>query len=304
MSVWPSRKYREFVEKNASAADAPLLLNPASEAIDPDWPNIQVTFFPMNSWMEWFDIVLDESSFKLFLHQYRRDVRHYKEDLQKQFAPIKRYGTGRALLCEIRRRKDKGVVKFRPNWDWSDIVNAETIADKERDATAKGQPISTRPHASLGTGNGTNSTIQYTPEMWGEKGASRIHAPSFEPDEVIYHEMVHASRQLLGVQEATKVKKGYGDVEEYLATVLTNVYLSDKGQTKFAANHGTGTLKDPEHFLDNAQHVDMSPRTLLRSFRGAQPEFYGDLAKFGPPVPKFNPVWQFDQEIRAGVNKN
>ncbi|MFL4968839.1 MAG: M91 family zinc metallopeptidase [Xanthobacteraceae bacterium] len=301
MGTWPDRKYKEYVEKNASPADAPVLLAPASEQIDPTWPNIQVTFFPMNDWMNWYDIVLDDSAFRLFLHRYRRDVKHYKDDVRKQFEPIKRCGTGLALLNEIGRTK--GVAKIRPYWNWSDIVNAEAKPEKNRDATAQGQPVTPGAVLSLGSGKGTNSTIGYTPQMWGRNGASKINAPGYEPDEIIFHEMVHASRQMRGVQEAIKVTRGYDDMEEYLATVVTNIYMSHKGKAALGGDHGTATLKDPDRFLDNAQHISMSPRALMRKLRGRQNAFYADLARFGPPRPRFNPVWQFDQEVRAGQNK-
>jgi hypothetical protein len=55
--------------------------------------------------MNWYDVVLDDSAFRLFLHRYRRDVKNYKEDVLKQFDPIKGCGTGKALLNEIGRTK-------------------------------------------------------------------------------------------------------------------------------------------------------------------------------------------------------
>src|SRR5262249_40508819 len=103
--------------------------------------------------------------------------------------------------------------------------------------------------------------------------------------------------------EAVKVRPYYDDMEEYLATVITNIYMAHNGKTALGGDHGTGTLKDPDHFLDNVQHVSMTPRDLLRKFKGRQQDFYNDLAKFGPPRPRFNPVWQLNQEERAGQHK-
>src|SRR5262245_16369942 len=300
MGFWPDWKYREYVEKNASPADRPVLLAPASEAIDPAWPNIQVTFFPMNDWLNWFDITLDDSAFRLFLHRYRREIKSYKEDVLKQLDPIKGCGTGKALLNEIGRTN--GTVKIRPYWNWSDPINAEAKPENRRDAHGLDAPLVPGAVLNVGTGRGTNSTVEYSPAMWGAKGYAKVDAPGYDADEIIFHEMVHASRQLRGIQDETGVR-AYDTLEEYIAVVITNIYMAHKGKAKLAGDHDKGTLKDPAHFLDYVQDRKMTPRDLMRRLRAGQNAFYADLAQFGPPRPWFNPVWQFEQEQRAGQNK-
>jgi NleD-like pathogen effector protein (putative zinc metallopeptidase) len=300
MGTWPDRKYREYVERNASPADATVLLAPASDPIDRAWPNIQVTFFPMNDWMNWYDIVLDDSAFRLFVHRYRRDVRSYKDDVLKQLDPIKGCGTGKALLNEIGRTN--GTVSIRPYWNWSDPINAEAKPANRQDATARNAPVTPGAILNVGTGQGTNSTVEYTPAMWGKNGAAKTDAPGYDADEIIFHEMVHASRQLRGIQEGIRVRD-YDNMEEYLAVVVTNIYMAHKGKTKLAGDHDKGTLKDPDHFLDTIQDRRFPPRDLMRKLRAGQNAFYADLAQFGPPRPWFNPVWQFEQEQRAGQHR-
>jgi Effector protein len=296
MGFWPDWKYEDYVKKNAPSTEVRILLKPESEPIDEDWPSVHVTFSPMHDWMNWYDIDLADDAFRLFLHRYRTELKNYKAKVREQFRPIPKAKTGQALLTEIERTIY--FVRIKPNWDWSDPVNASATPRNSRDATARGKPVRIESER-VGTGRGASSTIMYTPEMWGPNGASKIRAPAYDPDEIIYHELVHASRQMRGVQEDIRVNRGYDDMEEYLATVITNIYMSERGKTAFAGDHGTKTLKDPDKFLDNAQHVNMSPPELIRKFRNAQPEFYRDLANIGPTIAKFNPVRQFDQVARA-----
>src|SRR5258707_13584680 len=91
----------------------------------------------------------------------------------------------------------------------------------------------------FGTGGGSNSVNWYTAVTWSEN--RRPSGPGHQPDEVLHHELVHASRQMRGVLNQMPVNKGYHNSEEYLAGGLTNIYMSDKGQDAFRANHVSGT---------------------------------------------------------------
>ncbi len=157
----------------------------------------------------------------------------------------------------------------------------------------------------LGDGGGTNALIWYSPEMF--EGRYRPTEPAQQPDEVLYHELVHASRDMRGVRKNFLVNKGYDNFEEYLAVVLTNIYLSDKGQLVFAGNHG-GTVilhgADADNFLHNSQNVDVPPTMLIQNFKDYQPEFYRALATLPSWRPKHNWVRQYDEEWRAFARQN
>ncbi len=303
---WPHWKYVEYVKKNAGPAGAQELLEPASEPVDPKFPNVLVTFRSMPDWMDWYDFTIDDDSFKLLLHRYRSQMRDYKEKLRRQFQPLTAGSVGPALLNEL--GGVNRVVKFRPYWNWLDPVDSDTTpmdvthpdTEDYADAIAKGARFRRNGQRVVGTGAGANSIIGYSPELWGPGGASRIRGAGYDPDEIMFHEMVHASRQMRGVQDYTSVYPLYDNVEEYIAIVLCNIYMSEKGATTLVGGHGDEPLRQPEKFLDNVQNIDLPPRQLMLQFKGDQPNFYRDLANLGPPVPAFNPVWQFDRDLRAG----
>jgi hypothetical protein len=129
-------------------------------------------------------------------------------------------------------------------------------------------------------------------------GASGQKGPGSNPDEVLFHEMVHASRVLKGVTYFLNVNQGYNQEEDYLSVVITNIYLSEKGQAYLRGDHGPfGTkLDDPQGFLDNQQRVNLSPRVLLERFRRAQPMFFAGLAQIPSQLARWNPVRQYNIE--------
>jgi hypothetical protein len=158
-------------------------------------------------------------------------------------------------------------------------------------------------------GYGTDSIINYTPHMYDSDqhgaGTAGEHGPALETDEVLFHELVHAARATNGVPDVgLKVNKGYTNEEECIAIVLSNVYLSEKGKRNFRAGHSNkAVLPDPEGFLNNAQNVNLSPRHLIARFRMVQLEFYQDLAAIQANRAAFNPIRQYDEELKANKKR-
>jgi hypothetical protein len=111
---------------------------------------------------------------------------------------------------------------------------------------------------------------------------------------------------------------GYGNIEEYFATVITNVYMSDKGQTKLRGLYSNdmirpnrthvkvgdetimvstdplpkdwNVMKDPARFFDNVDNLTPPPRDLMQIFKTKQTDFYLALAHLPEIRPTFNPV--------------
>ena len=86
--------------------------------------------------------------------------------------------------------------------------------------------------------------------------------------------------------------------EEFIAVVVTNIFMSEKKQPTLRGSHGSAVLHHPEKFLDNT-HLRPSPRHLLERFWLLQPDFWTALAQINKDLTPFNPVRQLDAEIRA-----
>ena len=138
-----------------------------------------------------------------------------------------------------------------------------------------------------GVGGGANALIFYS-SFWFDARKNRAATPGVPPDEVLFHEMVHASRIMRGVVNKESVKR-YDNLEEFIAIILTNIFRSEKGLTTFSGNHGHDVLQgaDAENFLDNPQKLDVPPTVAIQHFQMFQQDYYNDLASL-PPPPKYN----------------
>jgi hypothetical protein len=115
--------------------------------------------------------------------------------------------------------------------------------------------------AALGAGGGTDATVRFTPGVWAEttgqcrQPGSKFSGPGSNPDAVLFHELVHAYRIMTGTQlKTTLTVDGYANQphEEFVAILLTNVFLSDQakgGELRSFEHAAYGVLADPKGFL-------------------------------------------------------
>src|SRR5262245_4674662 len=110
-------------------------------------------------------------------------------------------------------------------------------------------------------GGGSDDIIYFTPGAKSDKScASGAGFCAANPDEVLLHEMVHALRDMQGVSNPVPTTLRYKNEEEFLAIVVTNVYVSKAKSNKFLRldylhygplqapwNTSDGFLTDTEH---------------------------------------------------------
>jgi Effector protein len=85
-----------------------------------------------------------------------------------------------------------------------------------------------RRYGIKGTGEGSDVHIYFSPETQGKSGCGGGVYGSLS-DEVLLHEMVHALRQMQGRNNPVPTEgsvREYDNEEEFLAIVVTNVYMS------------------------------------------------------------------------------
>ena len=334
MGTWHTlEEYKQYFDAHVSRADRNELLHPPGKLFDEKHDSIVVGFEPMPEWMNHIDFIsIDRSAveFKRLQGVYRADRDIYqKEVIDIIRVQIAARLTGTKLLDELQATGQRLViVPFHGKRQNADAGSSGRIGDIN--ATARGVPVDYRvesrtldPRAlSIGTGHGATSTIHFSPDMW--PGTDKDH-PGYLPDEVLCHEMVHSSRIMRGVADSKPVNAAYDDQEEYIAIVVANMYLAEKGQRNFVSNHG-GVYKsngkwlyddpangvprranleltgiDAKLFLRNVQHVNLSPKNLLDMFRWSQPNFYFALASLpeGRPPSQYNWVKQHRDEARG-----
>ena len=241
---------------------------------------------------------------------YRRQRDKFIEDITKVLDGIKFYDAGAALmdpLCELSKE-----LYIRPYTLFhapaknavTGALGASGIGDQEAtlQGTSTGMP-NYKSDGSLGSGGGlgkgTDTAIDVSPEMWS--GGKDLGAGT-ALDDVVFHEMVHAFRLMSGTFYQLPVNQGYDHEEEFLAIVLTNIYLSEKNAPALRARHQlpNTALLEREKFLDNVQKTDLTPIVLIERFRLSNPKLYRNFADITKKSAKFNPVREFDERRKAG----
>jgi hypothetical protein len=297
--------------------------NDIDDLIDPDpvpfsqAPNILVAYPGFMQWLLDFDdhtpkqLTHDLHILRFALERYRQMKSGYEFRIKRELRMISARRTGNAILNEIRASSGRtvSIQPYLANDD--DDYNADVEDRDDAGATAKGMPILDKYDRTIGSGSGEGSDVDlnFSPEIWGVYSESPLQrgryatpakptGPASQPDEVLFHELVHSGRDLRGVSYTLAVTQHYGNEEEFLAVVITNIYLAEKGQVNLRDSHmGHQVLAHPEKFLDNVQNVNPSPRRLLERFRGIQPCLFESLASINVEIAWFNPVQDYKVEV-------
>jgi len=246
---------------------------------------------------------------------------------------IKSVATGLALFGEIKRAAESHYIYIRPDvafrstgdpFPYTAVADPNDITSVKKTSAAgmpilrhgtwkpdsvvkDGKPIpfgsgeGTRIDARSGkTIHGDDVFIDYSPEAFVLGKPSRGVGPTRDPDHVLFHELVHATRHLRGAVYHMPVNQGYNNEEEYLAIMLTNIYARNKNKgalLRASAENPKAWLIDPDRFLDNVQQVNLEPRMLLERFHQKQGAFFDDLAGIDLSLANFNPVKQYALEL-------
>jgi hypothetical protein len=183
---------------------------------------------------------------------YRHEVLRYIKLIQTTHA-------GRTLFKYIGMKNALIIVPYWPSKE-GDPLNA--YADAANYQAAYGpkamlmSPVKSPnfgtvmvPNGYLGTGGGSFVTLKYHPAMFRQlvKNRGRID-PGDGPGEVLYHELVHAMRMMLGkfVRTTVVADVHMDDFEEFTAILAANIYRSERGFTHFRTNHAGFVALPPE----------------------------------------------------------
>src|SRR5215471_11355607 len=164
--------------------------------------------------LEYHHVTIDGTGTKSYgtPSQYEHAVLH-------QLRRIHHSRTGQAVFHEFERRSHH-FMKIIP-YEQAQI-NAFASAKDLLDA--HGKPI-------IGKGGGSDSDVSYTPVMWRKycNQHKHGHKSGAQPDEILFHEMVHATRQMRGIFNPMPLGFLYDTEEEFFAILLANITPRKRG---------------------------------------------------------------------------
>lgn len=142
-------------------------------------------------------------------------------------------------------------------------------------------------------GGGSNASLYFTPGGGGtDKACSAGHGTCASlDDEILLHEMVHALRYMQGVDNPVPTTGRYKNEEEFLALVVTNVYMSKKKGNKLLRPdyERVGPLQAPWNTSDGFL-TDSENKSILEYYSKAWQPVFGQL---GDIETAFNPFRPF-----------
>jgi Effector protein len=202
-------------------------------------------------------------------------ARQYEERVRIVVNAIMRTRTGAALLGTFNANRNKeAAIWIMNNQDTSNWCNSAT-----------GNFLSTDP--STGKDDWEGSRIWYSPDRYAVDDCGWY--PGMRPEDVLFHEMVHASRNLNDPVYDNTPLYLMGDYEEFLAVLITNMYRTEIGAKKLHRDYVLKLLvEQPE-----AEAFLSSKREYLDAIQALQ----GDLlvsAVSGLNTP-FNPFRDYDR---------
>ncbi len=230
----------------------------------------------------------------------------YEQQVYEIIVGIAKTSAGNSFLAEL-----AGRITVMPQS--RDILFAASMPTNWENATAKGQragitlydaatdSFTTQQMSSkLGSGRGSDAMVFFTPSLY-----TADHGPGSLGDEVLFHEMIHALRENLGLHHGTltvhnPVDKCYDNDEEFYAILATNIYMSEKTKNcqRLCANHHplrVGSQIEMANLLFTGRVDDFAdPKIFYREYREDLRGFCQEMSSFAlgladSPAP-FNPL--------------
>jgi nucleoid-associated protein YgaU len=144
----------------------------------------------------------------------------------------------------------------------------------------------------FGTGGGTDARIHFSPDSPFSNSGPIVS----QPEHVLFHEMVHALREMQGESDDVPTgaqDKGYDNVEEFFAILMTNIFVSEQNPnaTLRKDHHGHTALPAAEStsegfLLNNAENL-----FWIKYLYPQEMDYF--LAVAGNPLAAFNPLREY-----------
>jgi hypothetical protein len=142
-----------------------------------------------------------------------------------------------------------------------------------------------------GTGKGSDSYVHYTADL-----LDASMGPGMAPDEVLLHELVHSLREMEGhLNQIPTCGKdtAYENQEEFLAILITNLYVSERygPHIPLRFGHGLGATLPADQRTSDGFLKDADNLLWVRFLASKEPDLFASLATVVQAP--FNPIAEF-----------
>jgi hypothetical protein len=185
----------------------------------------------------------------------------------------------------------KGVMPVAKNMNaTAGPTNFSAATPKDKQALSCGVNPGTPIEGFKGTGEGSDTIVAFSPEMWTVDGSNPLGTgPGISAKEILLHEMTHGFRQMAGKMlcNATPDQPGYDTSEEFMAILVSNMYRSELKMPGLRKDHW-GFQKLPIDQEDPATFLKVgNNKARLSQFYAEHHDFGDNLKKVPAP---FNPL--------------
>lgn len=236
----------------------------------------------------------------------------YEQAVRRELERIHRSRTGRAVFHEFMIRT-KHLMKIIP-YD-ATPVNADATPADPRRATPRGIAerdgrdghvlLDSRGRRIIALGGGSDSQVRFTPMMLSNfcNQQQPGHKSGCQPDEALFHEMIHATRQMRGFFNPVPLGFFYDTEEEFFAILLANIYASETGRPlDLRSDHRTFDHLSTDvnaTFLPRKDMTDYRYRLVDKLVR-QEPRMVQELKRLTNTA--FNPIRRYFELQRTSVN--
>jgi Effector protein len=236
----------------------------------------------------------------------------YEHAVLHELRRIHHSHTGQAVFHEFTRRSHH-LMTILP-YEQAQL-NAFAAAKDLRHATLKGQVersgangqvlLDAQGKPIIGLGGGSDSDISFTPVMFTKfcNQQKPGHKAGAQPDEVLFHEMVHATRQMRGILNPLPLGFLYDTEEEFFAILLANIYASETGRPVDLRSDHHGfthlTTDTDAKFLPKKDMTDYRYR-LVDKLVHQEPRMVHELKRLRHTP--FNPIRRYFELQRTSVH--
>jgi hypothetical protein len=253
----------------------------------------------------------------IFRYENNASGRAWLNEVGATFATIAGNVCGQVFLEAVENSGGRRII-IRPRTAAEiarDQCNAYAGPTSWSDATPAGEMVYTcgsspRPHTTrsrldawldlpgrpvMGTGTGSDSEVAFESGIWHSGAVCGGMGSGANDDEILFHELVHALRQIRGLMHCAPMYGNYDTQEEFFAIVVANIYVGCKvpapGDASLIRESHSGfspIAVEPRAWLDSHRRN----RAYLDQMRRQMPDLWGNLSRIPWSQCWFNPVRQ------------